>query len=90
MMQLIYELISLIDQELLTRETMGRILHFLPLKSEDTETQDWSLVCVCRALKQYVQATKDIRQDTFQLFVTYHQGRQGKPASKAMIAGWIK
>ena len=69
---------------------MERTLHFLPLRSEDSETQDWSLVCVCRALKQYVQSTRDIRQDTSQLFVTYHQGRQGKPAAKTTIAGWIK
>jgi len=45
--------------------------------------------CVCRALVAYMKATRHIRRGD-QLFVTYKQGDQGWPASKATIATWFK
>lgn len=46
-------------------------------------------ICVCRVLSAYIDATRDIRQSD-QLFVTYKKGDQGRPASKATIASWLK
>jgi hypothetical protein len=46
-------------------------------------------LCVCRALQRYLEMTRDIRQDTTQLFVTFKSGHQGKPASKVTMAGWL-
>ena len=46
-------------------------------------------VCVCRAVKIYLQRTKNLRQ-THQLFVTYKQGDQGRPVKTQTIATWLK
>ena len=46
-------------------------------------------LCVCRTLSAYIRATRQIRQCD-QLFVTYKKGDQGRPASKATIATWLK
>ena len=65
-------------------------LEFAPygLDEQGQETP-LSALCVCRALKIYLDVTKDIRQ-TNQLFVTYKKGASGKPASKLTIARWLK
>jgi hypothetical protein len=46
-------------------------------------------LCVCRALKRYLQVTKSYRKSS-QLFVTFGGKSRGKAASKATIAGWVK
>ena len=46
-------------------------------------------ICVCRALRVYLDRTKPIRRTT-QLFVTFKQGGQGKPVRTPTIATWLK
>ena len=46
-------------------------------------------LCVCRALTEYVRRTRQVRQ-VDQLFVLIKAGSQGRPASKATIATWLK
>ena len=46
-------------------------------------------ICVCRAVKIYLQRTKNLRQ-THQLFVTYKHGDQGRPVKTQTIATWLK
>ena len=57
----------------------------------DEEGQETLLAAlrVCRALRVYLDVTKDLRS-TSQLFVTYKQGASAKPASKLTIAHWLK
>ena len=70
---------------------MERILHFAPLPLNDEQTNNaYVNVCVYRVLKRYVEVTAPIRVNTIQLFVTFAQGKQGKPACKSTIASWIK
>ena len=46
-------------------------------------------LCPVRALRYYLDKTKDIRKDP-QLFVSYQAGKQGNKVTKATIARWIK
>ena len=47
-------------------------------------------ICPLRALRLYVQRTKDIRGEVSQLFVTHGPGRAaGKAASKPTLSRWI-
>ena len=65
-------------------------LEFVPLgHSSPNPAGTLRANCVCRALVAYMKATRHIRQGD-QLFVTFKQGDQGRPASKATIATWLK
>jgi hypothetical protein len=46
-------------------------------------------ICICRALRIYLDRTKDIRR-TNQLFVTFKKGDQGKAVKTQTIATWLK
>ena len=46
-------------------------------------------LCPVRALRYYLDKTKDIRKDP-QLFVSYQAGKQGCKVTKATIARWVK
>ena len=61
---------------------------FIPeFNSFATDSRDL-LLCPCRALKMYVQRTKDIRHQEMCLFLTYQSGLHRK-ASKNSISRWI-
>ena len=55
---------------------------------KDTSQSKWSLVCPVRALRIYLQKTKDIRKDN-QLFVSYAKRSLGQKVTKTTISRWI-
>jgi hypothetical protein len=61
---------------------------FLPNPRNAKHTRLHSLDVV-RALKLYIERTDPIRTSS-QLFLSYQEGRQGRPITKDTIARWIK
>ena len=71
-------------------ENIERTLEFALYGLDDNGNEtELAALCICRALKAYLAATKDIRTCS-QLFVTYKRGAAGRPASKVTIARWLK
>lgn len=46
------------------------------------------LLCPCRCLEEYLKRTKDLRQMTENLFITYQSGMH-KAAAKSTLSRWI-
>ena len=77
--------------KVITPSNMQRTLHFAPLSGLEADPQgSWESVCVIRTLRRYIEVTRPIRKGTNQLLVTFKEGDQGKEASKATIARWLK
>jgi integrase len=73
-----------------TQINIEKAIEFTPYGiDEDGSVTPENTLCVCRALQEYLKATKDIRK-TSQLFVTFKKGDQGRAASKITMAGWLK
>ena len=65
-------------------------LEFTPYGGESRDPEDIPRTfCVCRAMKAYLNKTKNIRKSN-QIFVTYKQGAQGRPVTTVTIASWLK
>jgi hypothetical protein len=73
-------------------ENIARTMEFTPIQSDDGELDDRTRnFCVCRAVEEYISRMNPILRDKlFTVFVTFHKGIDGKPASKLTIAVWIK
>lgn len=73
-------------------ENMVRSLDFSPLVPEgDPPNETLNAVCVCRAIRIYLNRTQVFLQgNCTQLFVTFQKGKEGRPASKPTIAYWMK
>ena len=51
--------------------------------------KNWHSLCPVRALLYYVDRTKHVREDTFQMFISYANKSLGRPVCKNTIAKWI-
>ena len=61
---------------------------FIP-KFDHYATDDKDLLlCPCRCLEEYVRRTKDLRQTTENLFITYQPGLH-RAAAKSTLSRWI-
>jgi hypothetical protein len=68
-------------------ENMARTMEFAPIQSDEGELDERSkMVCVCRAVEEYIRRTDPILKDNCtQLFVTFQKGREGKPAASPHV-----
>ena len=73
-----------------TLSNLEKVVEFTPYGiNEDGSQSPEHALCVCRALKVYVESTKANRRSD-QLFVTYKRGDKGRAASKQSPASWFK
>lgn len=70
------------------REQEMFITPFCP-RRDSTSTQSFYLVCPCRAIRKYVEATQSFRKSD-QLLVCYSGPNKGKGATKMTIARWVR
>jgi len=73
-----------------TAENIEKVLQFSPYGIDEAGLAGpENALCVCRALQEYLERTKEMRT-TNQLFVTFKEGDHGRAAGKITMASWFK